>query len=39
MGQTMEQQWQMDLEALRREYLVDVLGQPSQWETDYWAVG
>lgn len=35
----MEQQWQMDLEALRREYLVDATGQPSYWPADNLSYG
>ena len=30
----MEQQFQMDIEALRREYLADATGQPSTWPAD-----
>lgn len=31
----MEAQFQADIEALKREYLIDVLGQPAMWPTDY----
>lgn len=30
----MEQQWQLDLEAARRDWLVDVDGQPAVWGSD-----
>jgi hypothetical protein len=30
----MEQLWQMDLDALRKDYLADVTGQPSMWSSD-----
>ena len=30
----MEQQWQADIEAMRREYLTDAEGQPDQWPSD-----
>jgi len=30
----MDGQWQMDLEALRREYLADATGQPAMWSSD-----
>jgi hypothetical protein len=31
----MEEQFQKDIEAMRREYLIDALGQPAMWPTDY----
>jgi len=34
----MEDQFSRDLEAMRREYLIDAIGQPSMWPTDYIAV-
>lgn len=30
----MEQLWQMDIDAMRREYLADAVGQPDAWPTD-----
>jgi hypothetical protein len=30
----MDQQYQMDLEALRRDYLIDATGQPAMWSSD-----
>jgi len=30
----MEDQFQRDLEAMRREYLIDAVGQPAMWPTD-----
>lgn len=29
-----EQQWQLDLDAMRRQYLSDVAGEPSRWPSD-----
>jgi hypothetical protein len=34
----MERQFQQDIEAMKREYLIDAIGQPSMWPTDYAAV-
>jgi hypothetical protein len=34
----MEAQFQQDIEAMKREYLIDALGQPAMWPTDYSAV-
>jgi hypothetical protein len=34
----MEDQFQRDIEAMKREYLIDTLGQPSMWPSDYAAV-
>jgi hypothetical protein len=31
----MEAQFQQDIEAMKREYLIDALGQPARWPTDY----
>ena len=31
----MEQQWERDIEAMKREYLIDAIGQPAMWPTDY----
>jgi hypothetical protein len=36
--QAMEAQFQQDIEAMKREYLIDVVGQPGMWPTDYAAV-
>jgi hypothetical protein len=30
----MEQQWQMDITAMQKEYLADATGQPSAWPSD-----
>jgi hypothetical protein len=29
-----EEQWQMDLDALRRDYLADAAGEPAMWSSD-----
>jgi hypothetical protein len=34
-SQGMEAQFQQDFEAMKREYLIDAVGQPSMWPTDY----
>lgn len=38
MTSLMEDQFQRDLEAMKREYLIDAIGQPAMWPTDYLAV-
>lgn len=37
-AQADEAQWQLDIEAMRREYLADAQGQPDTWPSDIWAV-
>ena len=32
--QHMEAQFQQDIEAMKREYLIDAVGQPAMWPTD-----
>lgn len=34
----MEAQFQADIEAMKREYLIDAIGQPAMWPADYSAV-
>jgi len=36
--QMMQAEFERDIEAMRREYLIDAIGQPDYWPTDYAAV-